>query len=230
MEEIFSVFDNRISKEFETACKQLFNVIKQPILEDCKTLRSVTEEVCLESDSCSDKEKICELLGNYGQSEQIELMESDFKRDFSNFIFNFYQKCCFDRKFMNKVQKLGLSGRDEIERKLSEKEDYSKLADGFHKSFLSFEDIIRLDGRSVQKLLRDVDNMDLAIALKIASEDLKNKIFKNMSKRAVESLKQDMEFAGAKLKEDVYVCQQKIINIMLDLMASDDIRWAEDWV
>ncbi|WP_294427920.1 FliG C-terminal domain-containing protein [uncultured Treponema sp.] len=68
-------------------------------------------------------------------------------------------------------------GRDKIEQKLSELGNHTKLNLEFHNAFLSFEDTLLFDDRSVQKILREVHQEDMAIALKIASDELKEKIF-----------------------------------------------------
>ena len=75
-----------------------------------------------------------------------------------------------------------------------------------------FEDIILVDDRGVQKLLRKVETMELAIALKAASEEVKDKIFKNMSSRAAEMLKEEIEDMGPVRMKEVEDAQQNITN------------------
>lgn len=70
----------------------------------------------------------------------------------------------------------------------------------------------------------------MAIALKIASDELKEKIFSNMSKRAQAYLKEDMEFLGPVLKSDVYERQKKIIAIVANLLSCHELRRADEWV
>ena len=86
-----------------------------------------------------------------------------------------------------------------------------------------FDIILDMDDRSVQKLLREVDCMGLAKALKGGSEEVKAKIFKNMSVRAVQMLKEDMDYIGPVLKEDVKECQKKILAIIRYLSDSGEI-------
>lgn len=69
-----------------------------------------------------------------------------------------------------------------------------ELADEIRKKMFVFEDIMLLDDRAIQRVLRDVDNSDLSIALKSANEDVQNTIFKNLSKRLAAMIKEDMEF------------------------------------
>jgi flagellar motor switch protein FliG len=88
-----------------------------------------------------------------------------------------------------------------------------------------------MDDRSIQRVLREVDLKDLALALKTASEDVTNRIFKNISKRAVEMLKEDMSLMGPVRLRDVEEAQQKIVNIIRQLDESGEIiiaRGGED--
>lgn len=74
-----------------------------------------------------------------------------------------------------------------------------------------FEDLILLDDRSVQRLLKEVETKDLAIALKAASEEIKNKIFANVSERVGTMIKEEMEFLGPMRLSDVEAAQLKIV-------------------
>ena len=77
-----------------------------------------------------------------------------------------------------------------------------------------FEDILSLDKVAVQRFLRDVDNKDLTVALKGASEDVKALIFQNVSKRMMEMITEDMEYMGPVRLKDVEDAQQKIVSII----------------
>jgi flagellar motor switch protein FliG len=74
-----------------------------------------------------------------------------------------------------------------------------------------FEDLILLDDRSVQRLLKEVETKDLAISLKVASEEIKKKIFANVSERVATMIKEEMEFLGPMRLSDVEAAQQKIV-------------------
>jgi flagellar motor switch protein FliG len=76
-----------------------------------------------------------------------------------------------------------------------------------------FEDLINVDNRGIQAVLKEVSTDDLKVALKIASDDLREKIFTCMSTRAVEMLKEDMEIMGPTRVKDVEAAQQNIIKI-----------------
>ena len=101
--------------------------------------------------------------------------------------------------------------------------DEPELADEIRRKMFVFEDILSLDDRAIQRVLRDVDNNDLAIALKGANEDVQNVIFNNMSKRLMAMIREDMEFMGPVRLKDVEEAQQKIVNIIRKLEDSAEI-------
>ena len=98
-----------------------------------------------------------------------------------------------------------------------------ELADEIRKKMFVFEDILLLDDRSIQRVLRDVDNNDLAIACKGSTEEVQNAIFGNMSKRLAEMIREDMEFMGPVRMKDVEEAQQKIVNVIRKLEDSGEI-------
>ncbi|MBQ8878792.1 MAG: flagellar motor switch protein FliG, partial [Lachnospiraceae bacterium] len=98
-----------------------------------------------------------------------------------------------------------------------------ELADEIRKKMFVFEDILTLDDRAIQRVLRDVDNNDLAIALKGANEQVQNAIFNNLSKRLATMIREDMEFMGPVRMKDVEEAQQKIVNIIRKLEDSAEI-------
>ena len=95
-----------------------------------------------------------------------------------------------------------------------------ELADEIRKKMFVFEDILLLDDRAIQRVLRDVDNNDLGIALKGANEEVQNVIFKNLSKRLSAMIKEDM---GPVRMKDVEEAQQKIVGIIRKLEDSAEI-------
>ncbi len=98
-----------------------------------------------------------------------------------------------------------------------------ELADEIRKKMFVFEDILLLDDRAIQRVLRDVDNSDLASALKGSNEEVQNAIFNNLSKRLAVMIKEDMEFMGPVRMKDVEEAQQKIVNIIRKLEDSAEI-------
>ena len=101
--------------------------------------------------------------------------------------------------------------------------DEPELADEIRKKMFVFEDILTLDDRSIQRVLREVDNNELAIALKSANEDVQNAIFNNLSKRLATMIREDMDFMGPVRMKDVEEAQQKIVNIIRKLEDSGEI-------
>ena len=98
-----------------------------------------------------------------------------------------------------------------------------ELADEIRKKMFVFEDILLLDDRAIQIVLRDVDNNDLAVALKGANEQVQTAIFNNLSKRLSAMIKEDMEFMGPVRMKDVEEAQQKIVNIIRKLEDAGEI-------
>jgi flagellar motor switch protein FliG len=98
-----------------------------------------------------------------------------------------------------------------------------ELADDIRRKMFVFEDILLLDNRSIQTVLREVDNNELAIALKNANEDVQKLIFDNLSSRLASMIKEDMEFMGPVKLKDVEDAQQKIVNIIRKLEDAGEI-------
>jgi flagellar motor switch protein FliG len=95
-----------------------------------------------------------------------------------------------------------------------------------------FEDIIMIDDKGIQRILREVDKRDLAMALKVADEKIQTKIFKNMSERAAEVIREELEFMGPVKLKDVEAAQVRIVDVIKVLEERDEIvisgRGSED--
>lgn len=89
--------------------------------------------------------------------------------------------------------------------------DNPELAEEIKKRMFVFEDIVNLDNRSIQRVIKDIDNNDLQLALKVASDDVRETIFRNMSKRMVEMFKEEMEYMGPVRLRDVEEAQTRIV-------------------
>jgi len=98
-----------------------------------------------------------------------------------------------------------------------------ELADEIRKKMFVFEDILALDDKTIQRVLRDVDSSDIGIALKGAAEEVQNAIFSNLSKRLALMIKEDMDFMGPVRMKDVEEAQQKIVNTIRKLEDSGEI-------
>jgi len=92
-----------------------------------------------------------------------------------------------------------------------------RLADEVLKKMFSFEDLLRVDDRGMQTLMRDVSKEDLAIALKMADDAIKEKFFRNMSERSAEFLRDDMEAMGPVRAKDVETAQRAVITVVMRL-------------
>jgi flagellar motor switch protein FliG len=98
-----------------------------------------------------------------------------------------------------------------------------ELAEEIKKRMFVFEDIVTLDNRAIQRVIRDVENTDLLLSLKVASEEVKEIVFSNMSKRMVDSFKEEMEFMGPVRLRDVEEAQSRIVAIIRRLEEAGEI-------
>ena len=89
-----------------------------------------------------------------------------------------------------------------------------ELAEEIKKRMFVFEDIVTLDARAIQRIIREVSNEDLLLSLKVSSDDVKEMVYRNMSQRMVESFKEDMEFMGPVRLRDVEEAQSRIVGII----------------
>ena len=87
----------------------------------------------------------------------------------------------------------------------------------------TFDDLIKLDDRSIQKVLKEIDMKELSVALKGASDEVKEKIFSNMSERAGRMLQEEMEYLGPVRLKEVEEAQRRILNVVLNLEDSGEI-------
>ena len=98
-----------------------------------------------------------------------------------------------------------------------------ELADEIRKRLFVFEDIAKLGNVAIQRVLRDINNNDLAVALKMATEDVQKTIFGNVSKRLQDMIKDDMEVMGPVRVRDVEEAQQRIVNVVRKLEDEGEI-------
>jgi flagellar motor switch protein FliG len=98
-----------------------------------------------------------------------------------------------------------------------------ELATQITNLMFAFEDLKTLDGKSMQRILRDVDSKELALALKVASDELKTHILGNMSERAAAALTEEMEFLGPVRLKDVEAAQTRIISAVRSLEEAGEI-------
>ena len=102
-------------------------------------------------------------------------------------------------------------------------EEDPELAEEIKKRMFVFEDIVLLDDRAIQKVLREVDTAELGKALRGVEAEVQDKIFRNMSKRAAALIKEEMEYMGPVRLKDVEETQQKIVSIIRKLEDQGEI-------
>jgi flagellar motor switch protein FliG len=113
-----------------------------------------------------------------------------------------------------------------------EKED-PELANDIKALMFVFEDIVKLDDRELQKVLQKVETKDLSLALKVASDDVKEKVYSNMSERAATQIKEDIEFMGKIRVKDVEEDQKRVVDLVSEMETEGEIvisRGAEEFV
>jgi flagellar motor switch protein FliG len=98
-----------------------------------------------------------------------------------------------------------------------------ELAEEIKKRMFVFEDIVNLDNRSIQRIIRDIENADMQLALKVASEEVREAIFRNMSKRMADTFKEEMEYMGPVRLRDVEEAQTRIVATIRRLEESGEI-------
>ncbi len=97
------------------------------------------------------------------------------------------------------------------------------LVEQIRRLMFVFEDILLVNDKGIQSVLKEVDNEELALALKTASEELRQKIFKNMSERAAQLIQEDMQYMGPVRISDVEAAQQKIVDVVRRLEDAGEI-------
>ncbi|MCX8118296.1 MAG: flagellar motor switch protein FliG [Desulfobacterota bacterium] len=102
-------------------------------------------------------------------------------------------------------------------------EKKQNLAEEIRKLMFVFEDLLQVDDRGIMAILKEINNETLTMAMKTASEELKEKIFKNMSERAAQMLKEDLEVMGPARLKDVEAAQQAILKVAKKLESEGKI-------
>jgi len=97
------------------------------------------------------------------------------------------------------------------------------LVEQIRRLMFVFEDILLVNDKGIQSVLKEIDNDELALALKTASDELKQKIFKNMSERAAQLIQEDMQYMGPVRVSDVEAAQQKIVDVVRRLEDAGEI-------
>ncbi|MCK6485367.1 MAG: flagellar motor switch protein FliG [Phycisphaerae bacterium] len=98
-----------------------------------------------------------------------------------------------------------------------------ELVEEIRRLMFVFEDLMLIDDRGMQAMLREIETSDLVLALRTATDELKEKVFRNMSERAALLIKEEMEFMGPVRLSDVEAAQQKIVDVVRRLEESGEI-------
>ncbi|WP_148356963.1 flagellar motor switch protein FliG [Peribacillus simplex] len=98
-----------------------------------------------------------------------------------------------------------------------------ELAEEIKKRMFVFEDIVTLDSRAIQRVVRESNNEDLKLSLKVASDEVKEIVFRNMSKRMVETFQEEMEYMGPVRLRHVEEAQSRIVAVIRHLEETGDI-------
>lgn len=151
----------------------------------------------------------------------IEKIEKVIENKFSNYIENDLETVGGVRTLVEILNSVGRSTEKNIIKVLEEKQP--ELAEEIKASLFTFEDIITLEKGDVQKVLRGVKNDDLALALKGVSDEIKNFIYTNLSTRAVDTLKEDLQFMGPIRLSAVEEAQQRIVTVIRRLDEKGEI-------
>ena len=167
--------------------------------------------------------EIAERIGTITRTSPkvIEKIEKVIENKFSSYVENETETVGGVNALVEILNSVGRSTEKNILTALNHR--HPDLADEVRANLFTFEDITTLQNADVQKVLRLVDNDDLMLALKGVSDDIRNYIFNNMSQRAVETMKEDMQFMGPARLSAVEESQQKIVAVIRTLDENGEI-------
>jgi len=124
------------------------------------------------------------------------------------------------KTYCDTVNNLELKGDSWVIAKIVSENNQYTLDNFLH---VTFDLILKLDDRSLQKVLREIRDYDLAIAIKSENEEIREKVFRNMSKRASLMLKENLEILGPMRAQDIRAAQERILNIIYELERRGEI-------
>lgn len=164
--------------------------------------------------SIEKQSEIAERIGTITRTTPavIEKIEKVIETKFSSFVDNETESVGGVHTLVEILNSVGRSTEKNIISMLEEKQP--ELADEIKANLFTFEDITSLERGDVQKVLREVDNDQLALALKGVSEDIKQFVFQNLSSRAVETLQEELQFMGPARLSAVEEAQQKVVAVI----------------
>ncbi len=156
--------------------------------------------------------------------EAIKQVESGLKKHISTLAFEEFQEVGGIKPCSEILNVLDRNVQGEILEKLDELDD--SLSDQIKKLMFVFEDIMKVDDKGIQAVLKEVENQTLALALKGSTEEMKDKVLGNMSSRAAESIREEISFLGPVRVTDVQEAQQTIVDIVRRLEEAGEIMIA----
>lgn len=167
--------------------------------------------------------EIAERIGTISNTSPIviEKIEKVIENKFSNYVDNDTETVGGVQTLAEILNSVGRSTEKNIISELETKQP--ELAEEVKAKLFTFEDIVTLQESDVQKVLRQVSNDDLMMALKGVSEEIKNFIFNNLSSRQVETLKEDMQFMGPTRLSAVEEAQQRVVAVIRQLDEKGEI-------
>lgn len=167
--------------------------------------------------------EIAERIGTITRTSPkvIEKIEKVIENKFSSYVENETETVGGVNTLVEILNSVGRGTEKNILHALDDR--HPDLADEVRANLFTFEDITTLQNADVQKVLRLVDNDDLMLALKGVADEIRNYIFSNMSQRAVETMKEDMQFMGPARLSAVEESQQKIVGVIRTLDESGEI-------
>jgi len=152
--------------------------------------------------------------------EAVEIVEEGLRRKLSSVVTE-VTAIGGTRPLASVLNQVGRTNERQILSALAEQD--SQLADEVRRYMFVFDDVILLDDRAMQRVVRELDAKDMALALRPATEGLRLKFFQNMSQRAAEMLREEMSMAGQIRMKAVEEAQQRIIDLIKKLEDSDEI-------
>ena len=213
-----------MTEEFFAEQMQLFENKMHEALEQTRYIRKMVLKQAEKLDEI-DRSNVTNFLGSYGKTFDNEnSLDTEFHNRFIEFLDSFVRDFGVEDKRLHEC--LWILGRDNVEELEANfvKDGREKLKNDIHECIFTFEDIQKLHDHSVQKLLREIDIKCLAQALLFASDGVSEKIFRNMSQRAAEMMKDDMRiYKSTTTKERSVSNQNKILATIQRLAEADEI-------
>jgi flagellar motor switch protein FliG len=152
--------------------------------------------------------------------EAVDVVEEGLRRKLSTVVTE-VTSVGGSRPLAHVLNQIGRTNERQILAALAEQD--SQLADEVRRYMFVFDDIAVLDDRAMQRVIRELDAKDMALALRPATEELRLKFFQNMSQRAAEMLREEMSMGGQVRLKAVEEAQQRIIDTIKKLEDSDEI-------